>query len=1735
MNNKKNIYKGKGNKDFYNDSLNALMTLYQVDVLGDSLTVKHRAALTLFSGWLKIKDYLFDLNISKNILHAVDTLIFGGICSNAYLSRQKYRIAALELSYYNAESLLSYLWKQVESGKYVRKGKVKDTNVLRHIVLKVLIARLPYESVDDALIATSYYTDYRLCKAIWLLAQRLGFSGGLVVDGSCGIGNFIETKPADMPIRFVGCEKDPITARIATLLHPSAMIVNSAFQYLTVQQSVDLIIGTVPILDDLLYDKQQTFENWHWHEHYLAKSIQLLKPKQLLILVMPSVCMDDKSTNFRTWVLQEGSCDFIGAVRLPNSILGCMPNDIVILQKRSSSAVSHHRTSWLSLDRYTHEETPLKEQAIYINEYYVQHPKMMIGNMLIKKQAKGTFVVDSNNISWQLSKSNSFYRALWDAIQLLPTNIINNTASIAPNLHAGELISQTFFLRNSLPYYCDAVGEVVRIESVLTMNQQSIFDNKYLHEFVVCFVLLKESVKHFWYLEKQGESEECLIVEKNNINKYYSVLARWCGGTIGKSKNKLIKQLATLDIEYSIVAYLEQIEEEISVKPLARKKYNVTFKPLPILRLPTAIDIPTVAKNISEASDISMRYKNRLDISFMADLLNWSNQQVEEGLVISDVAYQHPITKLWEQKATYLSGFVRQKLIDAIAAAENDCRFQRNVNALEKIQPKDIPFHYITFGLASRWMPPPIVRIFIKEKLGVTCDVIFQKSLDKWFIVNTQNTSNFRNSKKYGGGGCSAIELMRCAMNMTKKIVYKQAVDGSGKREKDIEATEAAAVAQHQLNETFRQYILSHKEYHQVLERLYNNRFNSCISLEQYADNKSGYIGASDSALNCRSHQRKGVQLGKANSHLFWHVVGSGKTLIMTHLLVELLRLGKIEQGFLVVKNGTETDFMETIAHQYPHIRVLCPMNYYNDARLDKRIFMSSIYFCKYDLVIIPHSKIGFIADHPIMERKMLLEEIGYLERDANTSTFINSTIGIDSIKKQISKKQSELLSVENKITRFEQTISVAGANQFLKEDKLQLLIDAEQVPFDNVFNWQELLSHKKIALAIDEVHYYKRQQTQTRMTNIKGIDVSQSQRASSMLLKVRAVQEQHHGGGTFGFTGTLVSNTLAEIYNAIRMFRPEVLKKYHIYTFDSFVSVFAEVISVLEMTVGGTYKWQNVLAKFVNIPELQKLTGMAVDVVTNEDIKEFINSILPTVADNGMTHVVCDRSEELEAYMNDLKKQYKRFEQLRGIEKRKNRHIPLVLFGKARGGAICMNMVAATDSEESSNKIIHCINTAFATYKRYDKYQATQLIFCDWYNGVNIVKNGIEEPYNAHQAIKQGLIEKGIPAKEIAIYTDKKYNSKAAKKKLFKLVNAGKKRFLIGGKSMSTGLNVQEMLIAIHIVDVPQLPSEFEQKVGRLVRQNNIFAKLNIPVHVFTYATKGSMDVIAFERLARKQKMIMQMLKSGNILSLQNRIMEDVGDMVIGFEEIKAMLLGEDGRTRYELEKKIASEQTKYDAYLNGLEDAKRTLRTAEKRKIELQELIQKSIHNERLLSEIFDNGKIAAIAINNTVYTKKLNKHLQSAIDIAKESLVEANQKELVEIQLYGSSMNKALCCEISCTIKETFFTDKDSDKYIEIEGKSYCYVLAIEIKNYIHANGTTFYRMAETARGFLALLRAFIEKEYLVKQRYEEAMQSLEKDVDSCKDMLHTPYDNSVLNNYKEQLNCLIKQLESKKVIF
>ena len=1453
--------------------------------------------------------------------------------------------------------------------------------------LKSLLSKEEFDSAVRST-TTSHYTPSEVVESLWGITEKLGFKGGNVSEPAMGIGNIIGMMPRSISEKssISGFEIDSLSGRMAKALYPDANIKVQGYEKAFSPNSKDLVITNVPFGKNAPYDKvldkqfrKKLGYSYNLHNYFILKGLLELKEGGLGVFVTSSATMDGADSKFREYVSGNGY-DLVGAIRLPNDAFQkgagtSVTADIVIFRKRKSgepsNGIGFTTTTQIGEGTYM-EDGDKRSKPIMVNEYFSNHPDMMLGDMMTAYDAGSGGLYSGASQTLKAKPGTDLSKELFNAIDNLPKNILSGIVETKEPevVDDSTLKDGTITVQNGNVFVLDG-------ESLKPIKANPTFVHNGKTRKIADAVNDYNDIKKNLYDLIHDEQTKGVDPEpaRKRLNKVYDAFVSKYGTL---NRNKALDDIFAEDVEHGLPFSLETVRRVPSTT--GKSMVWEVSKADGILnkRVSYPFELPTKADNVLDAVNISKSYKGNIDIPYISEITGMDEVNVTNEILEKGIAYRDPVTGNIIDKSEYLSGNVKDKLVEARAALEDHPEFQKNVDDLEAVQPERIPYGEISYRLGTTWVPSEFINNFADNVLGISyANANFIPEIGEYILDKRAFITDYAKAGQFKTGRMDATDVFKAALNQRKPKVYdeiKYYEDGKQKTRRVVNEQETQAVAEKisDMSDKFVEYIDSKTMFHGRIEDVYNDKYNNYV-LKKYDKPVFEHYPNANKNITLRDHQSKAVQRCLSESTLLAHQVGTGKTFTMITSAMEMRRLGIAKKPMIVVQNATLEDFVRDFYKLYPSAKILSPTKEERNADNRTRLF-NLIATGDFDAIVVPQSFMAFIPDSEERKKAYIQKRIDDFEE------------AVDRIEDKALQERlkREAKSMRDSLEGIKKGKNVKGKAKTAETitAKTERILDRRT---DNVMTFEQMGVD---ALFIDEAHNYKKIGFPSKMSNVKGIDTSASQRANSMLLKAQWISENNGGRNVVLATGTPITNTMAEVWTMMNFVAPDILDAYNINSFDEFATTFGTVEPSLEFTATGNFKIAERFKSYTNVPELIKAFRSHTDVVLTEDVKEFKeDKNIPKLKDNKMTNVIVEKNEDLEDVMQTLIKELEDYNKLTGKEKKDKSALPLVVFSKAKQAAIDLRLLNPTFPDNPDSKTNKVVDNVLRLYKESDKDKGTQLIFCDSYQSpsetpkMDLFDVDLSVPqFNLYNDIKEKLIKGGIPSNQIAIVGNYEGERRNA---LFDKVRNGDVRILIGStEKMGVGVNVQDRLFALHHIDAPIRPMDFEQRNGRILRQGNLYATWDKPVNIVTYGVKGTLDATAYDRLRIKQNFINQMMKG----DISSRVMEEQDDSDpsgMTFSEMAATLSGDKtAQLLFVAQNKLKKLQNSKRSDLNSKSSMRDSISNS---KLRIQEYnSRKDImeRNANIVKENFPDG-VESVTVKGNTFSDGISNELTPIID--------------------------------------------------------------------------------------------------------------------------------------------------------
>ena len=1280
---------------------------------------------------------------------------------------------------------------------------------------------------------TAFYTPPVVIRGIYKALSQMGFTQGNILEPSCGTGNFLGLLPADMAgSKAYGVELDSISGRIAGQLYQNASISVNGFETVQMPDSFfDVAVGNVPFGDFKVLDKRYDKHHWLIHDYFFGKTLDKVRPGGIVAFITSKGTLDKENSAVRKYLAQRA--DLIGAIRLPDNTFKRnagteVTSDIIFLQKRDH--ITDLEQDWVHLDT--------DENGIRMNRYFVQHPEMILGDMVMESTRFGPDSAckarEGEDLSEQLANAIQFLQAEIKPYELEELDEEEDRSIPADpsvkNFSYTVVDGQVYYRENSLMHPVEV--------SVTAENR------------IRGMIELRECVRRLIDYQTEGYPDEEIAAEQQKLNALYdSFTAKY--GLVNSRGNKLA---FAEDSSYCLLCSLEVLDEQGNLKRKADMFTRRTIRPHVAV---TSVD------TASEALAVSISEKARVDMEYMAELSGKSPEELEKelaGVIYRDIRCAENPEDILPSLADlgrypfvtadeYLSGKVRQKLRMAkafleAAPAEQKETARRNVEALEAVQPQDLGAGEIGVRIGANWVPIDVYQQFMVELLTPygqarsRIKILRSEGTGQWSITEKNfDRANVKANTTYGTKRMSAYHILEQTLNQRDVRVFDYIEDEHGNKKPVLNKKETAIAQDRQelIKQKFAEWIWKDIDRRERLCRIYNETFNALRPREY--DGRHIRFEGMNPEITLRPHQVNAIaHILYGGNTLLAHEVGAGKTYEMVAAAMEMKRLGLCTKSLIVVPNHITEQWAAEWLQLYPSANILVATRKDFETQNRKK-FCSRIATGDYDAIIIGHSQFEKIPmsverQQAILERQ--IEEI------------------LDGIEQAKAQKAERYTVKQMERTRKSLETRLAKLNDQSRKDDT---VTFEQLGVDRLF--------------IDESHYFKNLFLATKMRNVGGIAQTEAQKSSDLFMKTQYLDELTGGRGVIFATGTPISNSMVELYTIQRYLQYRLLQEMGLVHFDDWASSFGETVTAIELSPEGTgYRAKTRFAKFYNLPELMAAFKEVADIQTADML------CLPVPKANFHTEVI--QPSELQKEM--IRGLAERAEKIRagGVDPHVDNMLRITNDGRKL--ALDMRLINPLAADDPNGKVAVCARNVFRIWEQTKEKRSAQLVFCD------LSTPTTDGSFSVYDDLKKKLMDAGIPEEEIAfIHTA---DSEAKKKELFSKVRAGQVRVLLGSTAkMGAGTNVQDKLIALHDLDCPWRPSDLQQRLGRIVRQGNE----NEEVEIYRYVTEGTFDAYLYQLVENKQKFIAQIMTS----KAPVRVADDVDETALSYSEIKALATG--------------------------------------------------------------------------------------------------------------------------------------------------------------------------------------------------------------------------------------------------
>lgn len=1306
--------------------------------------------------------------------------------------------------------------------KYVGWGGLSDAFdpkksawAAEYLELQTVLSEEEYESARESTL-TAFYTPPIVIKSMYQALENMGLKSGNILEPSCGVGNFIGMKPESLSdCKMYGVELDSVSGRIAAQLYQKSKIAVEGYEKVNLPDSFfDVAIGNVPFGEFKVFDSRYDRYNFFIHDYFFAKTLDKVRPGGVIAFITSSGTMDKKNPYVRRYLAQRA--ELIGAIRLPNDTFTKnagtkVTSDILFLQKRDHMTLEE--PDWVYLD--------YDDNGIEQNRYYVQHPEMILGEMVMESGPYGMRSTcrpyEGRELSELLSVAVEALKGTIEEVEMEElVEEEDHTIPADPSVN-----NYSYTLVDGKIYYRENSRMKPVTLPVTGVNR------------VKGMIAIRDCARELIRYQTEGYSDAVIEGQQKELNRLYDLF---------RSKYGLLNDRANMrvfadDNSYPLLSSLEILAEDGT---LERKADMFSKRTIKAHKVVNSVD------TASEALSISLAEKAKVDMPFMAKLTGKTEEELEQEL--SGVVFRLPESDTENPKYVsedeYLSGNVREKLKVAELAAQADVRYQVNVTALQKVQPKDLSASEINIRLGTTWLPESDVEDFMFQLLNTPnymqwkIKVHFSEYTGEWQVEGRSlDKGNVKANNTYGTTRVSAYRIIEDTLNLRDVRIYDYVEDDDRKKKAVLNKKETAIAQGKQdlIKQAFQDWIWKEPERRQRLTDYYNENFNA-IRPREYDGSHLNFYGMNPE-IRLREHQKNGVaRILYGGNTLLAYVVGAGKTYTMVAAAMESKRLGLCHKSMVVVPNHIIEQFAAEWLQLYPAANLLVATKKDFETKNRKR-FCARIATSDIDAVIIGHSQFERIPLSIERQQRTIRSQIEELVQGITEEKARN---GNKFTIKQLEKTKKSLL------------VRLEKLNDQSKKDQV---INFEELGIDRLF--------------VDEADGYKNLYLYTKMRNVAGIAQTEALKSSDMFMKCQYLDELTGGKGVVFATGTPVSNSMVELYTMQRYLQHHTLVEHNLQHFDAWASTFGETVTAIELAPEGTgYRLKTRFAKFYNLPELMQMFREVADIQT----ADMLNLPVPEVEYRVVSVKPSEMQRDMVAELGE------RAERVRDGMVNATEDNMLLITNDGRKLALDQRMMNELLPDYPESKVNACVEEVYNFWEQGQEKRLTQLVFCD------LSTPKTDGSFSVYNDVRDKLIAKGIPPEEIAFIHDA--DTEVRKKELFSKVRRGAVRILMGSTfKMGAGTNVQDLIIASHDLDCPWRPRDLEQRAGRTVRQGN----KNPKVDIVRYVTEGTFDAYLYQIIENKQKFISQIMTSKS----PARSVEDIDEVALSYAEIKALAVG--------------------------------------------------------------------------------------------------------------------------------------------------------------------------------------------------------------------------------------------------
>lgn len=1382
----------------------------------------------------------------------------------------------------------------------------------RQIRLRELLTTDEYSAARSSTL-TSFYTPPEVIDSVYLALERFQFEGGNILEPSMGVGNFFAKMPDEMRAdsKLYGVELDSISGRIAKQLYPEDNIQIKGFEKTTFKNnSFDVVIGNIPFGDYGIADK--AYDKYHFkiHDYFAAKAVDKVKPGGIVAIVTSKFTMDKKNDKARKYLAER--CDLLGAVRLPSGTFkdaDSVTTDIIFLKKRTT--MTSVIPDWVHVSETAN--------GIPCNQYFVDNPDMVLGTMAWDERMRGKYGADSKVTTCYANSDTPLAQQLINAISKIDgvidtveTELDNGTAEILPADPTVRNFTHTIV--DGDLYFCE--NEVM---VKVTETGKSLERMKGLHT-------LRQATMELINAQADGCTDEQLAELQKKLNSTYDNFRTKFGNVTDSVNSRCFSN----DDDYNTLAALEVVNvENKTVEKAAIFTKRTILPDIPVSKVDTAL----------EALQVSMDRLGKVDILYMSQLTDTTPEKVIADL--GDEIFRDPAKVKdndpysgYTESSEYLSGNIRDKLRIARDHAEHiDSSYNKNVEALMKVVPKDLEASEISVRIGANWIDVADYNKFLNEYAHANTYYypVTRTKLGEYKIEGKTSDRSVAATETFGTSRMNSYQIFENLLNQRDILVRdRREEDSKVWYEINTKETQLAKEKARLMKEAFKNWLWNDMGRREKYVAKYNYLFNS-IRGREYDGSHQTFPGMNTS-ITLRKHQSNAIMRAKLGGNtLFAHEVGAGKSFEMVATVMEKKRLGLINKACVVVPKHLTLQMASEWLRLYPNAKLLVakPEDF---TKANRKRFIARCVTGDYDAVIMSFTQFERIPMSDEYKEQFMQKELhDIMSAISEAGTKDKTSVkALERQKKNIEERLEKLLSSP-------------------KDSSLCF----EKLGFDY--------------LVCDEAHNYKNCFVSTKMSNVAGVQTTAAQKSEDMLMKTQYLNNKYGCNNILFATGTPISNSMVEFYVMQRYLRPDLLEKAGLQNFDDWASTFGEVVSQLEIKPAGNgFQMKNRFSKFVNIPELMQMYKEFADIQTADMLKLPVPKL-----ETGKPIVVTSKPDERQkAYMKELAT---RSETIHSGTVDPRQDNMLKITHEARLLGLDTRCIFKDAHPAPDSKVMKLIDNLEKNYRKTMTEKGVQIVFCD------IAINEDETHFSVYKAIKQALMERGIPEKEICFAGDAKTDK--ARDEMFKSLRKGEKRFIIASTSkLGTGANIQDRICAIHHLDIPWKPSDLTQQDGRGIRQGNMFAE----VAIYHYLTEETFDAYMMGIITNKAKFINQILTSKS----PARVSEDVDEMVLTYSEMQAIASGNPMiKEKIQLDNDVAMLKTLEAEHKKSIykmqELAEKTL---PKQITHYSELLAKSKSDMSKYQEHQALNKEFEMTIGGVRYDKRENAGEQIAVAMAK-----------------------------------------------------------------------------------------------------------------------------------------------------